>query len=96
MLRASLCVLALKDQGIKARAILSTDHRKLRDPSLAQLYNSQTTFSSTMIFTNAFAVLAAYALFAVANAAPASGELEGEFIAVNLATRIIVIRYQFL
>ena len=42
-----------------------------------------------MIFTNAFAVLAAYALFAVANAAPASGELEGEFIAVNLATRII-------
>ena len=42
-----------------------------------------------MIFTNAFAVFAAYALFAVANAAPAPGELEGEFIVVNLATRII-------
>ena len=42
-----------------------------------------------MLFTNAFAVLAAYALFAVANAAPAPGELEGEFIVVDLVTRII-------
>ena len=42
-----------------------------------------------MLFTNAFAVLAAYTLFDVANAAPAPGELEGELIVVDLATRII-------